>query len=212
MLDIDVIVEPTAVATDVVSRADLRKHLRISSTNTALDDVIDAAIAEAVDKLDGPGGELNRTILPRTYKRYMKNFPGNDENGDPKPILLPFAPLLSVLAVTIEDGSSPDNNLVVNTDYIVKTGTLVPEIHPVTAWPSVEDVVRGVSVTYQAGYTTFPDKLKRMVKILAAHYVENSEATINEPRQMMINRRVEFGMDDLRAALKIPNSFDDWNE
>lgn len=211
MLDIEVTVEPTAVATDVVSRAEMKRHLRISATNTALDDLIDEAIEEIVADLDGPGGKLNRTILPRTYRRYMKNFPGLDENGDPKPILLPFAPLVQVLSITIEDGSSPDNTVSTD-DYVVKSGCLVPEIHPVDAWPSIEDAPRAVSVAYQAGYTTYPPALKRLVKIMAAHAIENPEASINEPRQMAVNRKVEFGHDYLMSTLRIPLSYDDWNE
>jgi hypothetical protein len=65
-------------------------------------------------------------------------------------------------------------------------------------------------VTYKAGYTSYPPNIKRYVKILAAHIMENPEATILEPRQMQINRKVEFGVESLRAALRIPVSYDDW--
>lgn len=212
MLDIEVIVEPTDTALDVLSVADMKKHLRISSTNTSLDDVIEAAIEDAVDKLDGRGGELNRSILVRTYKRYMSNFPGDDADGNPLPILLPFPPLVSVLAVTTEDGSSPANDLVVTTDYVVKSGMLVPEIHPVTVWPTVTSAPRAVSVTYTAGYTTFPPKLLRMIKFLASHYIENTEATVLEQNKTLISRNVLYAMDDLRAALRVPLDYSDWNE
>lgn len=212
MLDIETIVEPTDTALDIVSVADMKKHLRISASITASDDTIEEAIIDAVDKLDGPRGELNRTLRPRTYRRYMTNYPGDDAAGNPLPIPLPFGDLIEVLAVTTEDGSSPDNNLTVTTDYVVKSGMLVPEIHPVTEWPSIDSAPRAISVTYRAGYETYPGALKRMIKILASHYLENTEATIREQSKTEIPRRVLFAMDDLRAQFRIPVSYDDWNE
>ncbi len=211
MLDIEIVTPPTATALDVLSVADFKKHLRISSTVTALDDVLQAAIEDAVDKLHGIGGELNRTIMPTTYKRYLTKFPGNDENGKPLPILLPYPPVIIVGAITVEDGSSPDND-VDTAGYVVKSGMLVPEIHPVSTWPSITATPRAVSVTYTAGYAEYPPKVLRMVKFLAAHYIENTEASILEQSKTLISRNVLFAMDDLRAALKIQNSYDDWNE
>ncbi|TJW14455.1 MAG: hypothetical protein E5W82_10795 [Mesorhizobium sp.] len=211
MLDIEIVTQPTDTALDVLSVADFKKHLRISSTVTALDAVLQAAIEDAVDKLHGIGGELNRTIMTTTYKRYLTKFPGNDADGVPLPILLPYPPLISFGTIMIEDGSSPDN-IVDTADYVVKSGMLVPEIHPVSTWPSITAAPRAVSVTYTAGYTEYPGKLLRMIKFLAAHYVENTEASILEQNKTLISRNVLFAMDDLRAALKISNSYDDWNE
>lgn len=211
MLDIEIITPPTDVATDILSVAELKRHLRISSTVTAHDTLLGEILEDVVDKLHGIGGELNRCLLPTTFKRYMKNFPGNDADGNPLPILLPYPPLISVIAVTTEDGSSPDND-VATADYVVKSGMLVPEIHPVDTWPSIEDAPRAVSVTYQAGYTTYPGTLKRMVKFLSGHYFENTEASVLEQNKTLISRNVLFAMDDLRAALRIPVGYDDWNE
>lgn len=209
MLDIEIIEEPSALATDVVSVAEMKRH--IGGITSVHDTLISEIIEDAVDKLGGFGGELNRTILPTTYKRYLDCFPGLDECLKPKPILIPYSPLISVTAITIEDGSSPDNEMD-SDDYIVRKGMLVPEIHPVDAWPIVTTAPRAVSVTYRCGYAEYPKALKRMVKFLAAHYFENREATILEQGKTLIDRRTLFAMDDLRAALRIPVSYDDWNE
>lgn len=211
MLDIDVIAPPTAQSTDVLSLADMKKHLRISATVTRLDDVINSAVKDVIDKLHGIGGELNRTIYPTTYKRYLSKFPGNDKSGKPLPILIPYPPLLQFMGITIEDGSSPENT-VDEADYVVKTGTLVPEIHPRTTWPTVTAGPRAVSITYRNGYEEYPPKLARMIKFLAAHYIENAEATILEQNKTLIDRNVLFAMDDLRAALRVPFDYSDWNE
>lgn len=206
MLDIEVETDPTETGVDVVSVAELARHIHLSPrlrANTDWTANMTDAINETVDKLHGLDGELNRTILPCTWKLYLTQFP---KRG---PIYLPYPNLISVDAITIEDGSSPAN-VVDDSDYVVKS-CLVPEIYPTSTWPTVTFAPRAISITYQAGYETYPLKLKRLVKILAAHYLENPEATINEPRQMQINRKVEFGVESLRAALTVPVSYDDWN-
>src|SRR3546814_531429 len=142
-------------------------------------------------------------VLPCTVNRYLNGFPSRG-----KPIFLPYPNLIDVDAVTIEDGSSPVNNLATSAYTVSKT--LIGEIYAVGDWPLVTTGPRAVSVTYQAGYTEYSPKLKRLVKILAAHFLENPEASVMEPRQMQINRKVEFGVDALRAALRIPISYDDW--
>lgn len=210
MLDIEIVEAPTAVATDILSRADAKKHLRISPSNTALDDLIDDAIEETVHDLHGIGGKLNRCILPTTFRMYLRDFPGLDEDGNYKPILLPYPPLIEVLAVTIEDGSSPANT-VDAADYVVKSGMLVPEIHPVDSWPTVTPAPRAVSVTYRCGYESYPPQLRRLVKILMAHMIENAEATILEPRVLQVSRKVEFGHYYLMSSLRVPLGYD-WNE
>lgn len=210
MLDIEVISGPSGSALDIVSIAEMGRHIRLSATAIATSHwtgLLTDAITDAVDKLDGIGGELNRTILRRTYKRYMSTFPSAYQATIP----LPFPPLIRVIGVHIEDGNSPETE-VDAADYVIRTGTLVGEIEARTYWPSVEREARAVSITYECGYTVVPPKLKRMVKILAGHYVENAEATILEQNKTLIDRKVLFAMDDLRASLKVPNSYDDWAE
>lgn len=209
MLDIELVTPPTATGLDIVSVADLASHLRLSPTlraNATWIANMTAAINEAVDGLHGRRGTLNRTILPCTWKRYLSSFPATG-----CPILLPFPDLISVTAITIEDGSSPANNL--SPSAYVVTGALVPEIYAVDAWPTIAATAkRAVSVTYQAGFSTYPPALKRLVKILAAHALENPEATINEPRQMKVNRKVDFGVDALTEQFRIPVDYSDWGE
>lgn len=201
MFDLEVVEEPVKTALDVVTLAEMKRHLRIK--NTSFDGDITDLIKEAVDKLDWVGGELNRCILPRTVVRYLERWPKKGV------IRLPYPPLIEVQSVSYITGDSPppavdSGSYVVNATYIgeisLKSGS----------WPSVIEGPRAIAVRYRAGYETFPSALKRMVKILAAHYFENGEATINEPKQVMVNRQVLFGMEDLRAKFKIANSYDDW--
>lgn len=217
MLDIEIVTPPTDDGTDILSVADLKKRLRI--THSRLDDVLEDAILEAADKLHGPDGELRRTLFPTTYRRYLSKFPDlKDARGTIVSvgrgiIQLPYPNLISVDAITIEDGSSPDN-VVDSSTYTVRTGTLVGEIELNTgeSWPDYDEGPRAISITYRAGYETYPPKLKRMVAILASHYFINASATIQEPRVLMLNRQTEFGMADLRRALQVPLDRSDWGE
>lgn len=206
MLDIEIVTLPTQTALDVVSLEEFARHLRLSPTlrnnATWIANMTDA-LNEAVDRLHGLSGELNRMVLPCTVTRYLSSFPGQG-----KPIYLPYPDLISLVAVTIEDGSSPPNNLA-PASYVVKK-TLVPEVYPVGSWPSVSSGPRAVSVTYTAGYQEYPYRLKRMVKTLAAHMIENPDGSINEPRQMAINRKIEYGLETDRAALRVSVSYDDY--
>jgi len=205
MLDLEVVTAPTQVGTDIVSVADLKRHLLI--THSRLDADFEDIILDVADKLHGIGGELNRTVFPTTWCRYLSQWPAD------RKILLPYPPLVEVESIVVEDGESP-STVVDSSLYVVRTGTLVGEVELKTGevWPTVTTGPRAIAVTFRAGYSTYPPKLKRMIKLLAGHYHENREATINDPRVLQINRQIEFGVGDLRAALRVPVSHDNWGE
>lgn len=207
MLDLEIVIPPEyGDALYVVTLAEMKTHLRI--VHNKLDDVITAAIIDAVDILGGVGGILNRTILPTRYRRYLSNFPA-PVNGVRQPILLPYAPVFGVESITV--GSDP---ALAPSGYVWNNINMIGQISYNTAWPLVTSGNRAIAVEYDAGFSAtgddYPPTLKRFVKLLAAHYVENGEGTINEPRQMMINRAIEFGFKQLTASLRVPVSYDDW--
>jgi hypothetical protein len=118
------------------------------------------------------------------------------------------------VGVFYEDGGSPTSTLDPQ-NYIVRKDTLVGEIQLLTdlRWPSpIARHPRAVWIEYRAGYQEYPPKLKRLVKILAAHYMENPEATITDRSQSMVSRKVEYGVEDLRSALRVPVAQDDWRD
>lgn len=208
MLDVETVIPPTETGLDIVSLAEMKKHLRIS--HDALDDQITAAILEAAEACHGKDGILNRTVFPMRLVRYVSNFPCKNYKGC-RVIQLPYPPLTEVVAITYDDGGSPFA-AVDESKYIVRKEQLVGEIEFLTgySYPTVADSPRGVAIVFDAGYETYPHDLKRLIKIIAAHYIENPEATINESRQMMLNRMVSLGYNWLLARLKVPNALDDW--
>src|SRR3546814_8737862 len=133
MLDIEIVTPPTQTALDVVSLDEFASHLRLSAAlrnNATWVENMTAALKEAVDDLHGMDGSLNRMVLPCTVKRYLNGFPSRG-----KPIFLPYPNLIDVDAVTIEDGSSPVNNLATSAYTVSKT--LIGEIYAVGDWPLV---------------------------------------------------------------------------
>lgn len=217
MLDLDVTVPAEKTGLDILTVAELKARLHMS--NSLNDSVVEDAIKEAADKLHGIDGELRRTIFPTTYKRWLTKFPDlKDSRGCVTAIgrgiiPLPFPPLIRVVEIAIEDGSSPTT--VVDPDlYVVRTGTIVGEIELKTDsdWPDYDSGPRALSITYEAGYETYPPALKRYVAMLAQHYFLNESATINEPRVLKLNRQIEFGVSELRRQFQVPLGYDDWGE
>jgi hypothetical protein len=210
MLDLELVMPPTENGLQILSLVQAKKHLRISATNTAMDDEISEAIEEVGDKLHGIDGDLNRTVFPCTWRRYLRSFP---ERGGV--IRLPYPPLIEVLDISYGTGSPQET--VDPASYFVRVRDMIPEIvltDPGGRWPSLSGVNshRAVSVTWNAGYEDgkYPEKLRRLVKILVGHYFENKEATINDARQNMTNRAIEFGVEDLRTSLRVPVAYDNW--
>lgn len=208
MLDLELVTPPTKTALDVVSVADMVAHLRLSpslAANATWQKNITDAIEDAFEKLDGPNGQLNRIILPSTWKRYISSFPPKGFT-----ISMPYPPLISIDSIVYTDGNGSPVT-VDQVDYSVNK-LYVGEISSTLSWPSMSAGNRAVTITFQAGYADdkYPKPLKRLIKLLAAHYLENLEGTINEPRQMAINRKVDYGVEDLMAVLRVPVSYDDW--
>jgi hypothetical protein len=216
MLDLQVI-SRSGTALDVVSLAQMKKHLRID--NTKQDDELTAAIEEAVDALDGPLGKLNRSILPCRLVRWLPRFPNTISRPwgvsiYPRRILLPLPPVRSVVSVFYEDtdGTSPMPELSADR-YVSRVDGLLGEIELKTnfTWPTVTpNNPRAVGIMYDAGYTVFPPKLQRLVKVLAADFIENKEGTINDRIQAMVSRKTEYGVDFLMTSLRVPSAMDDW--
>lgn len=217
MLDLEIVSPAVESGLDIVSVDELKRRLRLS--NSSLNDVVADAIIEAGDAFHGMSGELRRSIFPTTYKRWLTRFPDlRDDRGrviatGRGVIPLPLPPLLRVVEIVIEDGSSPADSVDPSL-YVVRTGTLVGEIElkAGSSWPDYAEGPRAISITYEAGYTAYPATLKRAVAIKAAHNFLNSSATINDPRVLKINREIQFGLDDFRKQFAIPHDHSDWGE
>jgi hypothetical protein len=206
MLDLETVQAPILDGLDIVSLDSMKKHLRIN--NNAQNEEIQDAVREAGATLSGL---LNRTVFLTTFVRHLHSFPRN------RIIQLPYPPLVNVLSIAYldVDGASPSPAVSLN-DVIVRrgdNGVGVASIELVRgkSWPRTADHQRAVSVYFEAGYADeYPPNLKRLLKILAADFIENKEASINDRMQSLVSRKTEYGVDFLVNDLRIPVAYDDW--
>lgn len=214
-LDLEILVEPTQNGLDIVTVAEMKRHLRVSAANTSRDGEIGDAILEAADSFHGQNGRLNRTVFPTTWKRYLRSWPYYASGVYSPVIELPYPPAVEILSVqyTDSESGSPITDLDPIIYEVVKNGPIhCVRLIPYNQWPSgLSTSPRAIAVTWTAGYTTYPRQLKRAVKMLAAHYLMNQEATIVDRNQNQLSRKVEFGLDDLIGALRVPVAMGGWS-
>lgn len=208
ILDIEVATAPAEDGLAIVTVQEMKKHLKI--TQTGWDDDIESAIVDAGAHFHGTTGILNRTLFPMQWRLHRPAFPTS------RIIRLPFPPLRSVDSIAYMSGAASPNPLLSAANYIVRTGdgSQVGEIELLTTedWPNTDDHPRGVEIVFSAGYEDYPSQLKRIIKLYAAHLLENREATmIDQMRGAQVSRKTEFGLDYLVNALAVPVDMGNWD-
>lgn len=167
------IVVSTAPATEPISVAEAKTHLRIDHTDddTLLGTYIQAA-RELVEAFTG------RRMITRTEKLFLDDFPPCDG------IVIPVAPVRAVDSVkTYDDADAATTFAASNyvTDLNGHVGAVV--LKSTAAWPALAAAPRpinAVEVQFQSGYASaaaVPEAMKLAVKLLVGHMYENREAT-----------------------------------
>ena len=205
-MDVEVVVPPTDTVLDYVSLADQKLQLLISPANTHHDAEITDCMESAMAYIHGRSGVLRRSILRTGYRMRIPSFPAG------RAIDLPYPPLLSVSSVSYLDTSGVQATLD-PASYHVLTGACFGQIAlaPGSSWPVVQSRhPAGVSIEFEAGFDPGGAReelpaIRRMIKLLAAHYFENREATINEANgRTMDNRKIAYGVECLVTRLQSP--------
>lgn len=210
--DIEILTDPGEQDWRILlDRDDLKLHIRM--LGASLDPAIEAAIKDAIAYFSAGTGGLGRTLMPTTYDMYRPCFPVSGV------MRVPYPPLRTVTSVTYRDDAGATQTLN-SALYIVRKNPTIPgEIVFIDSndIPDTAEHPRAVKITFTAGYgigtgePPVPANLRRAIKFLAAHYIENAEATINESKVVTINRKVDFGVDSLVAQLKVPHEYGDWD-
>lgn len=215
-MDIEVVTQPGDEDwRKIMDTMALKLSLRM--LHDALDHEVEACIKSAVSMCDYDVSEIRRCILPRTFRFYRPKWPTACTGDGFKVIRLPFPPCVSVTSVTYRDELGVTQTLA-SSKYIVRKSEVVPaEIVFIDAsdLPTLDKHPRSITIEFVAGYAVsggpkIPDTLKRLVSLFAGHFFENPEATVNEPRIMMMNRAVDFGVAHLTSLLKVPHEYRDW--
>ncbi len=163
--------QSTAPSTEAVSTADLKSWMRVDASD---EDTLIGNLAGAARNAFET--ETHRQLITATWKLRLTVFPAGE-------IVLPVSPLQSVTSITYVDNDDVTQT-VSSDDYDVDTKSTPGRIRPSSGndWPSdsrghTEDVI----ITFVAGYgdasSDVPDGITAAVKLLAAHWFENREAS-----------------------------------
>ena len=175
----------TAEATDLISVTDIKRQLRISTSDSTHDTILavcrDAAISIAKEF-------LNRSLINRTLVLYLDNIPYQDDVLPDKegittgPYLtrrrrsvdFAFSPLVSVTHVKTYDDDDTATTMATS-KYYVDTASAVGRVVLRTGetWPDMLRVANSLEVKYVAGYGTatsdVPEPIRQGALLKAAH-------------------------------------------
>lgn len=177
------LVTAPAAGDPVITRADTKALMRIPSSFTDDDTLIDALIATAVGEIDGERGWLNRALVSQTWDLRLDRFPAvGDHPFDPTwratAIDVDLPPLQSVTSLKYIDTAGVEQTLTANTDYVVHTAEEpgLVALADGKSWPSTRDEVGAVRIRFVAGYgaaAAVPDVIKTALKLLVLDYYQN---------------------------------------
>lgn len=172
-----------------VSVEDLKLHARIDSGFE--DSKLQAYITAArlmVEK------DTRRALCTQTVVAYYDFIPAY--------IVLPVAPVQSITSIVYYDSLNTQQTLA-STEYESDLYAEPSLIRPAygKAWPTTYERFNAVAVTVVCGYgaaSAVPEDAKQAIRLLAAHWYENAEATITGT----ISKELEFAYTALVARLK----------
>lgn len=166
--------EQTAPVSEPVTTAEAKTHMRveISDDDTYIDTLVATARRFAEDY-------TNRSFINTTWDLALDAFPPSGGGT----IILPKSPLSSVTSISYTD-TNGDNQALAASVYTADTASEPPRIVEAynQDWPSTRDEVNAVVVRFVAGYgssdSSVPASIKHAIKLLAAHWYENREASV----------------------------------
>lgn len=161
------IVGTPSSASEPLTTAEVKTHLRIDFTDD--DAYLSALITAARQYAEVTQG---RAIVSATYVEKYDAFPWM--------IYVPSPPLISVTSIAYLD-TAGDSQTLSSSLYTVDTSSMVGRITPAYGytWPSTQDVINAVTLTYVAGYagaSDVPQTTKQAMLMLISHWYEHRSA------------------------------------
>ena len=172
----------------VISLADAKKHLRVTTTDN--DGVIQAMLDAAVAQLDpASGGWLGRALRPQIWELRLPGFPcGAHYRYPSSDIELPYPPLIEVVSFKYDDSNGAEQTLAANTGYrVLGIGTLgkacvAPPYNG--SWPSARNDGESVRIRFNCGYESdadvvlFPAPIRQAILLALSHFWGLSERNL----------------------------------
>lgn len=171
----------TAPATEPLSLAEAKAHLRV--TDTGEDGFILSCLKAAREQVEH---DTRRGLITQTRQLYLDRFPsGCDEPshviGPEYAILIPRPPLVSISSITYiaADGTS---TVLAADQYQVDIRNEPGRVKPAygCSWPSTREVYNAVTVQYVCGWSalTLPTTVKHLLRLWLGHFFENREPVV----------------------------------
>jgi uncharacterized phiE125 gp8 family phage protein len=159
----------TAVATEPITLADAKVHLRVEVGFTDDDALITALITAAREFAEHYTG---RALAPQTLELALDAFPLDN-------IELIGSPVTSITTVKYIDVVGVEQTLssalYTLNDYGVSAGIEQAYNSP---WPDTQAVANAVKVRYVAGYTAIPKTVRAAMLLMIGDFYENRQETI----------------------------------
>lgn len=159
----------TAVATEPVSLAEAKLHLRVETAETAEDTLITGLITAAREAAEHYTG---RGFAPQTLEVVMDNFPTTSGG-----IELPLSPVATITSVKYTDNAGVEQTLS-STKYALSLYGLARDLTLTysSEWPDTQAIPNAVRIVQVCGYATLPKAAKSALLLLIGHLYENRQA------------------------------------
>lgn len=145
----------TAPATEPVTLAEAKLHLRIEGSITDEDDLVTALIKAAREDAEH---QLGRALVAQTWERVLDCFPAAE-------IELGWPPVIAISSVTYIDAAG-DSQTLASTGYSLDTDTAPGWLLPAygTVWPATLDTAGAVRVRFTAGFGSTASDVPSTIK------------------------------------------------
>lgn len=158
-----------------VTLTDMKKMLRLDTTDVSEDDLLLSYIAAAREYCEN---FQNRAYITQTWELTMDDFPRGV-------IDIPKGNLQSINSVRYINAAGVQTTLTNNIDYVFSTRGLLGRLGAGygKAWPCfIPYPFDAVIVNFTCGYgnlpANVPEKIKQAIKLLVAHWFTNREAVL----------------------------------
>lgn len=156
-------------STEPITLDEAKTHLRV--TDTAEDTFITSLIVVAREWCEQY--EHRVYTYPQMVDVHYSEW-GNK-------MLLPINPVQSISQITYIDGAGTTQ--ILNSDlYQLDNYSCPAFVYPAygASYPSVRSVHNAITITYIAGYTTIPARVKHAIKLIVGYLYENREEAVEK--------------------------------
>ena len=162
----------TDATCELVTMAEIKSHLRLSTVGTAEDTLLTAYVKTARKQAENL---TKRSILQQVWKLTLDDFP--TVIRVPRP---PLSSTASEVVITFLDETSGDSTTLSSTGYTIDSESEPARIYPSygNSWPNTYGVPAAVTIDFTAGSTisAVDEDIKTWVKLRAGSLYENREA------------------------------------